>query len=446
MRVNVTSKKWLGVLVAMLLFACVAEFAIRGPVWLLQAMGWNDFLSPYIQANAWAHGKDPYSAQTLVSFWPPGNSRPPWVDTEAANGTLEMTRGIPSPYPVTSFVVLSPFALLPWPLALILWGAVNLAAIALAPFALLSVCGIHPFELRAQLFLAAVFALAPLHTGLATANPAMLAVGLSFAAFWAAHSGKLTTDGILLALAICLKPTVAGGLLLYYVVRRQWKVAGVACALSATIALIGISRLALPGVPWFSSYFENTRHIFAPGSMDDFTRPDAIRFNMINAQVLFYSLLRNATIASRLSLLLGVTLLGCWLWLCYRRRTRSELIAISAISVLSLIAGYHRFYDAALLIWPLTWSLLVVRKRSTSFVILLTIVPFLVPGATLLSDRMGSIPPAIVNGWWWRALVAPHRAWDLIFLAILPLYFLARKLSEASPPDPLLPPYLRSPN
>jgi len=419
------TRRSLRILVAILLFASVAEFVIRGPVRLVRGAGWNDFLSPYIQAKAWAHGKNPYSAQSVVSFWPPDNSRPPWVDTEAANGTLEMKRGIPTPYPITSLVLLSPFTLLPWSIALPLWGVICVAAAVITPFVLLSVTGCDLGEQRALLFLAAALALAPLHTGLGTGNPAILAVSLTVSTVGAVCSGRWKTAAILLVIAVCLKPTVAAGLLLYYLVRRQWRIGGFACALSAIIGVLGVCRLALVGVPWLSSYVENTRKIFAPGSLADFARTDAIRFNMINAQVLFYSLFRNASLANRLSLLLGVCLLGCWLWFCYRRRAPSEVLEISTISVLCLLVVYHRFYDAALLIWPLAWSLLVVRKRSTAIVTLLAIVPFLVPGATLLSERASQIPPAIANGWCWNAIVIPHEIWDLIFLAGLLLYFMS---------------------
>lgn len=89
-------RRWRHILIWILLLAGGTEFWIRGPHRLVHATGWNDFLSPYIQAKAWAHGKDPYSAEVLISLWPPENSRPAWVDTDAAQGTLEKKRGMPT--------------------------------------------------------------------------------------------------------------------------------------------------------------------------------------------------------------------------------------------------------------------------------------------------------------------------------------------------------------
>jgi hypothetical protein len=337
--------------------------------------------------------------------------------------------------------VLSPFSLLPWAVAEPLWIVINIAAVVLSPFALLSICGCSLADLRSQLFLAAAFALAPLHTGLGTAHLTMLSISLTVGTVWAARSGREKTAGALLAIAVCLKPTVAGGLLLFYLVRGKWKVAGMACAAGAMIGVLGASRLTIAGVPWLASYSENIRRIFASGSLTDFAQSDAIRFNLINAQVFFYSLLGNVSVADRLAQFVGTAFLGSWLWFCWRRRAASELLEISAIAVISLIPVYHRFYDAGLLIWPLAWSLLLAGKRSTELVTLALIAPFLVPGATLLSElaRTGWIPSAVASGWWWNAIVLSHEAWDLILLAVLLLYFMARGSRERGSSERSLP-------
>jgi hypothetical protein len=158
---------------------------------------------------------------------------------------------------------------------------------------------------------------------------------------------------------------------------------------------------------------------------------------MINAQVFFYGLLGNASLANRLAQLLGVVLLGFWAWLCYRQRSPSELLEISAVSVLSLISVYHRFYDAAVLIWPLAWSLLLVERRSTTILTSVLIAPFLVPGPAVLTElaSTGRIPSFLVNGWWWNTVVLPHEVWDLILLTFLLLYFMFRSevFSEQTP-------------
>ena len=432
-----TGGKWRRILVAVLLLGSIAEFCARGPFRLLNGgIGWNDFLSPYIQAKAWAHGADPYTAESLVAWWPPDNPRPLFVKTDAGTGDLEKKRGVPSPYPVTSLVLLAPFTFLPWRIAVSLWCAVSVAAVITAVFAVLAICGCRPSEVRSQLFLAAVFALAPLHTGMATGNPAILVVGLIACTLWASYAGMEKTAGVLLALAICLKPTVAGGLLLYYLLRRHWSVVVTTCATAATIGVVGLSRLALAGVRWIPSYLQNSRRMFAAGSIDDFSRAAELRFHLINSQVFVGGLFSDASTANLIARLLGAMLLGCWIWIRWRRRTSSGLLEVSAILILSLIAVYHRFYDATLLIFPLAWSLLLARQRSVPLVTLVAIAPFFVPGPVLLANLAdtGRIPLRITNGWWWNAIVLPHEAWDLILIAILLLYWMWHESSRSLQP------------
>ena len=425
-----SKQNWRTLVVAVLLLSSATEFVVRGPLRLLHGgTGWNDFLSPYIQARSWVHGQDPYSPQSLLSYWPSGNQRPAWVDAEAANGTLERKRGIPSPYPLPSLVVLSPLSELPWPVALLLWSLLNTLAFVLAAFALLQICGVGVSVLRSQLFLVAVLALAPVHTGLATANPAILAVALMVGAHWAADKEKSEIAGALLAIAICLKPTIAGGLLVFYMVRRRWRIVVITCAVAAAVTFLGGARLLLTGVPWLSSYLENTRRIFSVGSVDDFTRADRLRYDMINLQVLIGGLLQNGKVANLFSRFVAVGLLAWWLRECFRRRHGSEILQIAAICCLSLIAVYHRFYDGALLVWPLAWCLLVVRRRAVALATMAGIAPFFLHGQVLLSNlaAAGKIPDAISHYWWWNNVALPHEVWFLILLTLLLLAFMARE-------------------
>lgn len=429
---KVSSHRWRTALLSVLLVASAAELLLRGPVRLLDGgVTWNDFLSPYIQAKAWVHGHDPYSAQSLVSFWPGDNPRPVWVDSEAADGTLEKKRGIPSPYPLPSLVLMSPLTALPWTAAVYVWSILNTAAIVLSAFGLLSICGCRMGELRSQLFLIGAFALAPIHTGLATGNPAILAASLTVVAHWANVRNREKLTGTLLAVAICLKPTVAGGLLLYYLARRKWKIAAVTIAVAVMITGLGAAPLLLAGIPWISSYLENTRRIFSAGSVDDFTRAARLRFDMINVQILLGGLFRNAGLVNLLSRILGFSGLLCWMLGCYRRRTTSGMLEISTIFVLSLVLVYHRFYDAALLIWPLAWSLLIVRSRAAATLTIVAIVPFFLHGQVLLADEVGKFPPGITNSWWWNNIALPHEAWALIFLTALLLFCMVRGTVEA---------------
>jgi hypothetical protein len=425
------------ILIGALLLMAIAEFVGRGPVRFLRDPGWNDLLSPYIQAKAWAQGKNPYSVRDLVDSWPPEVERPLFVDQDGANGELPTKRGIPTPYPLTTFVLLAPLTQLNWSTAEMVWISMNVAAAILSLLGLMFVSGVSWRDPRGQLFLAMGFALAPIHTGLATGNPAILATGLTVGAFWAAESGWLVSSGILLGLAVCLKPPLAACLLLYYLVRGRRKVVGIALLLSSVIASIGLVRLKLAGVDWFPTYFENARLIFAPGSLADFTGNAPVRFNMINLHVLAYAVSGSAALARILSLVCGASLAAAWLWIVLHSESHTEQLELSALLVISLLPVYHRFYDAALLIWPLAWSLLVTTRRKMQRLTILLILPFFVPWASVLDQLVprGIMPATAAETWWWKTIAMPYEVWSLLLLGVMLLYFM--HFFEGVPPSPL---------
>jgi glycosyl transferase family 87 len=413
------------------------DFLVRGPLRGIKNTEWNDFVSLYIQSRLWVSGQDPYSMPDFVVEWPAGLARPRFVSQEAADGTLIAKRGVPSPYPLTSFVVLAPLSLLPWPVARAVWILLNVLAFGLTLGMLASLAAAKWTESRTQIFFALGLALAPFHTGFATLNPTVLIVGLSVAAVWEATRGRQMAAGILLGIAVCVKPQLGLCFVLYYLVRRRWNVVAIAGGWIAAVALIAIVRLAASGVPWLSTYLENSMKVFAPGAVNDFTTSNPVWYNMINLQVLFWQVARNASLANWLAVLVGLFLLGIW-FLLTTRHSSCQLLQVSALVVLSLLPVYHRFYDAALLIWPLSWSLLIakVQDKRVARLILACVIPFLLPGAALLNQlaEKGRVPSNIVNNWCWNGLIVSHQVWIVLILCVVLLAALGkfpRRFSDA---------------
>ena len=101
------------VAIALLLLLALTEFCVRGPIRAVHHRDFNDFISPYIQSNAWLSGRDPYDPRVLAQLWPPEAGIAPFVVEESLDGTLPAKRGMPSPYPLTAFPLLVPLAVLP---------------------------------------------------------------------------------------------------------------------------------------------------------------------------------------------------------------------------------------------------------------------------------------------------------------------------------------------
>jgi len=415
-----------------LLLLAGGEFAVRGPVRAIRsASQFNDFLSPYIQANAWMRGLDPYSPETLLRLWPTGAAHLQFLPKEVADGTLIAKRGIPTAYPITALVLIAPISLLPWNFAYAFWLAINLALFFVMLWVLVELAGFSYREPAAILLVAGTLVLAPFHTGIVTGNAALVGVELGIIAIWAARRRYEVTTAILLALSAGLKPQIGLCFLLYYLVRRRWRVFGTTVAAIGVLAGLGLLRLEVGHTPWLGNYLNDNHVLLESGILANFTPVNPMRFGLINLQVLLYSFVGSVRWANDLAVLMGVVLVMVWLNGMRRRGAEAdlELLDLSAIAVISLLPVYHRFYDAALLVLPLCWVFVWFRKsRMVGAVSLLLMLPFLIPGGTLLETMQadGRIPSALVSHWWWEAIVLPHEIWALFFLSVLLLYEMSR--------------------
>jgi hypothetical protein len=418
--------KWIILCLVVLLLAG-AEFLVRGSIRAVQsATLFNDFLSPYIQANAWTRGLDPYSPETLLRLWPPDAAHFLFLPKEVADGTLIAKRGIPTAYPITALVLLAPLSRLPWHVAYALWLILNLALFAVMLRALVTLAGLSLREPEAILLLAAALALAPFHTGIVTANVSVIVVELAVIAVWAARRHQKVASAVLLALATGLKPQIGLCFVLYYLLRRRWRLVGVTCLLLALMSAVGLLRVQLSHTPWLTNYLNDNQVLLQRGILANFTPINPLRFGLTNLQVVLYPLVHSVGVANDLAASFGIVFLTLWALVVYRRNSDdAEVLNLSAIAVLSLLPIYHRFYDAALLVFPVCWVFASFRTaRRLTVLSIVLMLPFLIPGGTILQNwqNSGSIPSTLANRWWWQTFVMPHEIWMLFVLSILLLY------------------------
>ena len=418
---------WL--LLLIMISGCV--FFLRGPRRSIRSgIVFNDLLSPYIQSRAWIKGLDPYSPQTLRLLWPRQAGQFQFLDREVADGSITVRRGLPTAYPLTSFVLLSPISLLSWPTANLLWTAINTLLFALALASLVRMAGWPRSDWRIFLFVGLSLALAPFHTGISTGNPAIVTTELGVIAMGLASWQEDVWAGVVLAIAIGLKPQIGLCFLLYYGLRRRWRICGVAGALVIALAAAGVLRLGVDGA-WRESYWTDNRALFSTGSLGDFTERNPMRFSLINAQVLLYALAGNSAVANIAAMLLGGLLFVMWLWYVRKSRLDSDLLSIGSLLVISLLPVYHRFYDAASLVLPLCWAIGNIggRFRIPAKVILFLIIPFLLPGGSILEqlEDRGILHASLAHSTFWNAFVMSHQVWLLILMSIVLLYAMSRE-------------------
>jgi hypothetical protein len=415
------------VLLCLLVAAFATEFLARGPVRFLETgVAFNDFIPPFVQAKALVRGLDPYAPQTLLLLWPKDSTQFGFLSKDVAAGTIEAKDGIPSPYPLSCLAVLAPISLIPWHVVRIALLALNVISSLLLIAILLSLAKVGLPNPRTYVFVALALSLAPLHTAIAGANLIVLVCACGAGAIWFAEHNRNTLPGVLLAVGICLKPPVGIVFLVYEVMRRRWHVALVALGLSALITAAGILRLWVSGVNWVGSYLANINKMFATGAINDFTRANPLRFHLLNLQMPIYSLTSSVSAANQITWLIVAALSLAWVRLMWRSRGHCGLLDLSAIAVIALLPSYHRFVDGLLLMLPLCWCVTVRVKelKAISRLVMFLLLPFLVPGASLLVAlaEKGVLPSALVTGRWWDAVLVPHEIWATLCISIALLY------------------------
>jgi hypothetical protein len=394
-----------------------AEFVARGLV-RRPGSGGFDLSGPYAQAGLWRTGRSPFD-------WPEGIRLFLRMSGEHREGTWVISGCI---YPPSACVLLAPFSQLPWRAAQVAWtiACVGLLGAAVAALARSARLGTGP---ALAVFLAVALGLAPLHTGLSIGQPSSAAVALAALAIALGAQRRDTLAGLMLGLSIALKPQIGGLLPLYPLVQGRlryvaWTVAVVA-ALNAAGLAVPIARGASPGRmldEWRAnlraSMVDNTGLVEGDGG--------AIQSNLLYATINIHPLLITLTGDPALARLIAWAIcgLGAVAALILARRPAGradDLLTATPLIVVTLLASYHRNYDAGLLLVPLAWSIAAWRssRPATAVVVFAAILPFLVPGQAALwaLAHRGRIPAAISDAPWFQATAMFHQVWAL--LAIL---------------------------
>ena len=405
------------------LLACLAilEFSLRGPARALgvEVRNFNDFVSPYEQTRAWISGRDPYSSAVLNELWPTA-IHPHFVVKESLDGTLPAKRGIPSPYLTSAFPLLLPIAELPWKVAICLWDLFCVLGVFTVAWVLIQLAGVREYSPLGLIIFIAVFLLAPVHTAIATSNIVTVAFALGMLATLCLARNQGRMAGVLLALAVALKPTVALPFLIYALVHQNR--AKVILAAIATGILLFCVAVFPPHSRslWWPSFLANNQRMFAAGAIDDFSTANPLHFQLVNLQVALFPILQNRTFTSVAAALTFVTLVALWL-LAVRRDGNLGLLDLAFLASVSLLPVYHRFTDAGLLLVPVVWALTEMKGESKRFatLCLLLAAPFLVPGATILhefADRYKAFENLSQNRFW-DSFILPHEAWLILLIS-----------------------------
>jgi hypothetical protein len=328
-----------------------------------------DFVPVYTGARCLLHGCNPYNSTQLEQQYDQAGGRademPPWNQVIAV-------------YPPSTFLALSPLALLRFPVARVLWFLLNSCLFMTSAGLILSMCP------RSHRWLAtALVSLILASSGilLELGNPAIFAISLLIIGSYLFLRGRfLPLGAFLLMLSLAVKPQMGGLIVLYLLVRgihRRYAAAALAGALALLLSAGLILGMHPRSADWTSDLSANISATVAVGGINDPRPANEISVCYMNLQTITSVFFADAREFNAAAYAVFLALFAVWIVSVLRTKAGPEMhsLSIAALAVLSLTPVYHRFYDTRILLITIPAALIVYLKRRLlgAFIIALTV-------------------------------------------------------------------------
>jgi len=369
----------------------------------------TDFSELYASAWLWRHGANPYDDDAA---------------TEAQTRLVGCSVYLAPIYPLSTFVLVSPFTFLPWGWANFLWLLFGLCGVFATVALLLRLRASPHWEIRTAALATFVITFDPLHQSFHLGNIALFVVPLSFLALLLAEMHMDWSAGFLLGLATCLKPQLGVWILAYYLLRKRLRICGSAICVATVVA----AALLLYPVPWmavFHSYQANLHYWFAPGRPYGFIQ-GSLPFHVNIVQVIVYQIVGSVLVANLIAYSLFIAGVALWVVLLWRSGDSiPATLAIASLLALSFLATYHSVSDAPVLLLALCWAFPpAAPKRSRVWTLwkrlaCLLFLGLMLPGHSILMRTTPRVPIWLTSAWWWNLFVARYFVWLLLSLAVV---------------------------
>jgi hypothetical protein len=259
-------------------------------------------------------------------------------------------------YPPAAYMLVTPLAALPWPIARIAWMTLTSATFLLAAFLIWDLGSrSHPL---ASGFLVCLF-LAGQELLIEVGNASGLVVALCLIAVWCFLRKRFELAGVLcLAIGLAVKPHDSGAVWLYFLLAagayRKRAVQTLLCA--ALITLPAILWVHHVGPDWLPELRHNLAAAAAPGQINDAGpsgfEPRAHGAIVVSLQSAISLIRDDPRFYNPLSYLICAVPLIIWIIIGLRSRFAPSLapLALASIAVLSILPVYHRQHDLGLLL------------------------------------------------------------------------------------------------
>lgn len=370
-----------------------------------------DAAMPYAGSRLWLAGSNPYDEKGLRQAFIDGRGDGPF-----------RTDWTPPVYPPTALVLWSPLSLLSWHAALHVWNILAVILLVLAAGSLVHLAGLRWWEPRALLLLLFCAVFAPLRSGLELGQNAVPAICLSVLSVAAVQRGRDVLAGSLLAIAVCLKPHDALLIAVYFALIRRWKTLSWTLCGVAGVAVIAVVRPGLSHGGWVADWLQWVRLAGAPGAVNDPALATPFRFQMIHLVVALHSFVDSRALVTVLVWVICGVIGLCGALPVHRSLAKGrspDLLVLSVVVLVGLLAFFHRFPDALLLMIPMAWavSTLGTSRENQGRVTLVLLLPFIaqIPDLLIRFEAHGHANRMAYSSWWRQILIFPSLIWLMLF-------------------------------
>ena len=306
----------------------------------------HDFVTVIAGTHCLVERCDPYDAPTLEQEFPRMGGYIPSSHFKAEWPV----------YPPSTFVLLFPFALLPWPALAVVWLLLCFAFVVAAYVVLfLRFRGYR--DLLSCLPFVILLADGSIGWAVQLGQPVLIAGSALTLAIVALESGIIPiAGGLLLAISLCLKPQGAYLCGAYFMLRKSSRVPAAAAYLFTAAAGVAGTLLfycRLGSFSYLGHLSANLKLAMQPGRDADFSRlNEANSSSFLNLQAFLARLTPDLHLCNLITYAVFVGLAGVLIFVCWRTKTMATrpFTILAVLAMLELLVSYHRLYDHALML------------------------------------------------------------------------------------------------
>jgi Glycosyltransferase family 87 len=269
-------------------------------------------------------------------------------------------------YPPSTLFVLSPLALLKYPVAWSIWFVLSGVLFVAAVFLILSLCPSRHRWLATGL---GAVLLAGSSLLLVLGQPSAFAVSLvGIGVYFFLQGRRLPVAAVLITLSLAVKPQI-GGLIILYLFFRGVHRRYAALSMAGALAILFCGGLILMAHPqsadWVADLRTNLSKAAAPGATDDPRPSNQQASAALNLQTVTSIFFNDEKVFNDVAYAIFGMLLAVWVVAVMRMNPNlnNHLLSIGALTVLTLMPVYHRNYDSRFLLLAIPGTLIVFERR-----------------------------------------------------------------------------------